>query len=115
MDTVARWQVVDGVVWAHVDDLIAHLQVSSESVLAMCADSSPSGALQVSMTLDTTAESLRDLRRAALDAPVVATILATSCVTCGHAEAEHVLSVDRCNHRAGEDVRCTCDRFEVAP
>jgi len=108
MDTVARWKVIDGVVYAHVNDLIAHLVVCSESVLAFCGDSAPEGARKVADTLDTTADSLRILRDVALaDRP-------WTCATCGHAESEHVLSVDRCNHRGGEDVRCTCDGWTVA-
>jgi len=108
VDTVARWKVIDGVIYAHVDDLISHLVVCSESVIAFCGESAPDGADKVAKTLDATADSLRDLRAAATAA------VPWTCSTCGHSEVEHILSIDRCNHRAGDDARCTCDGWTVS-
>lgn len=36
----------------------------------------------------------------------------TICATCFHPLSEHVVSVDRCNHPAGPDARCTCLHYE---
>lgn len=33
------------------------------------------------------------------------------CMNCKHDLAEHVLTVDRCNHKAGPDAHCTCPEY----
>lgn len=37
------------------------------------------------------------------------------CETCLHPESEHIISVGRCNHPAGEDAHCVCDTFLPLP
>lgn len=58
---IARTVELDGELYASVTDLIAHLTVCSESVIAFCGNSAPLGAKIVSDTLNQTADTLRSL------------------------------------------------------
>jgi hypothetical protein len=58
---VARTAELDGDLYVHVSDFIEHLKICSESVVAFCGDSAPTGAKIVSETLDQTIDTLKSL------------------------------------------------------